>query len=562
MVRLWGEITESKRIGKGKTAGPMPTFAYDLKVKVKGPFSKEMGLAGEVKDKELTVRRDTAFPKEFEKGRRIVLDAAESVPVASPLRVDNPIVEIRSGKAEVKVRVSALDKKLPEIKIEAKGVKAEWKRKPTKPKGGGHWAEGIVAISADSEPEEGVHTVTLTASPDKKSGGDAKKAPSITLMVPNAIDATCRRYRCDIDGDGFEEVVLENAWVRAVGSGRYGARLIAFENRATGVSPFAAKGDFGANDAFSRGGLAHLTAAFTWWGSRAVSGNIPIADAKPASGPDTAMAFRGALPGADGVTIEHSLAIVPDGPLGIARTTFHYAGKKKPADGEKKEDPGEKDEFKVAYRVPMPITFGREEELGRNARMDGIAFHLPCKKKMERRRYEPTPNDWFWIGWSEHFGMTSGYVAAEDEASGAALVMLCDADRLIMVEIADNWSFPILQPQFRNTRLGKDEQVTYPFILAVGDAVAATNDGVALLTLGAPKGKHVPIHVLARGRWGEKDEVRARIKSGKEIRMHRQYTPGVGGYWTGTAEVEAKKGGSVGVNVRIGTGRFSLSAKR
>ena len=137
-------------------------------------------------------------------------------------------------------------------------------------------------------------------------------------------------------------------------------------------------------------------------------------------------------------------------------------------------------------------------------------------------------------------------------------MVLCDPERVIEVTVLDYWTRPVFKPKFRSVRLGKDEQVTNSFGLAVGNAIRATRNGFALLSLGVPIDGRTPLHLLARGPNDRAYDVTAHV-AGSDVRMHRQYIPGIGEYWTGVTSVVST--GSVAATVRVADEEYALSTR-
>ncbi len=231
-----------------------------------------------------------------------------------------------------------------------------------------------------------------------------------------------------------------------------------------------------------------------------------------ANGASAEIGYRLALKEPEGVEFSKEVRVLADLPGVIERYVLRYSGKPKkeeqpgdssdrgdgaplgPTDGRGKDGKKRKDEVDLTFGIRLS-TPSDGHPASRNV------FDVPTGRGMSLVRFHRPGygRRWRWRDWrDEHAGLAAGFLISRHEELGRVLAVLFGPRRVPLVGIRCDFQGPELMIRHAPRKLTKGRRAEFGVGLFIGDAVAASESSMLLVSKGRAGRAGVPVAFTVR----------------------------------------------------------------
>lgn len=486
MQRVLARVLDLKQISENSTEEGFTIVRVLLKVKVEDKGAKGFRLPPRTKGKRHWIVRDYLEPWRVEKGDLIVLDPQEVNSLLSPLRLNPRIVVPREGRIAISLSLhNPFNREglewvvnLGELGGERRGLLGR---------------DGLSNLDFRiAQPREGVHPATA------ECGGFRTKA-----VVPWVKRDSTLSYRLDVNSDGFEEVVLENSWLRAVIIPHLGGRIGSLIYKATNRDKFSSPLEYGKEEYIEYGGSDDRLGTEP-------PGELWNAEFKTV---ELGRSWVLLTHRSKGLEVKKRVEILPNMPALYQRVSFSLRRR------------GEKE---IVYWHRIPFAVG--EQPHRNVVL------VPTQEKLESMRYHAP------LGWPRphsYFGLKFGGLLFHNEEE--SLLCLTDPESIDFAVVRVTRSFLVSFIRRKPTKLKRGESVSYSSLYLLGEGFSISEGSLAIISRGEERRGRVPVSISLR-EVERPGKISASICADQEERklpLTGKDFEGVGRVWTGRVSSRA-----------------------
>ncbi len=483
MQRVLARVIDLKRMSEEGAGSDFSVQKVLLKVKIEDKAAKGFKLPPRTKGRIHWVVRESVRPWTIAKGDRVVLDPEEVRSLLSPLRLEPPIAVSEKGKVTLLLSFdNPLGKSGLRWRVQAEGLGEE--------KEGSFDRANTAKLNLRIQGiGEGAYPVVA------ECGGFQAEA-----VVPIITSGSTLSYLLDVNSDGFDEVVLENGYVRAVIMPHLGGRLASLYYKATGTDKFSSWLEYGKNEYTEFGGSQEVL-------GREPPGDLWDAEFKMAELGSASVLLTHKW---KGLEVEKRVELLPSMPVVHQRVSFSSKG------GGGKE---------VAYSHRMGFAVGERPWMN--------TLLIPTKEKVERTRYHPP------YGWHRdppHYGLKFGGLLFCSEDKRESLLCLTEPDTVECAQVSFTRKGLICSMKRKPIKLKKGDSISFSSLYVLGGDHSIDEGSLAIVSRGQERRGRVPIFVCLRS-----SEVPMRVPAelsleerGRRIKLAEVGLEGVGELWVGS----------------------------
>ncbi len=290
-------------------------------------------------------------------------------------------------------------------------------------------------------------------------------------------------YSQDVDGDGFKEDILENAFLKAVIAPHYGARLWQLQTKSKKQNQLLGSGNYGRDGWVELGGV-----------EESISGvekpdELWNAEYKrEGSKRQPTFNYRFSCEKKEGLEVEKSVSIEPDLPLVYQVSEFKYKGREK----------DEKLKKKVSIEYCPKVFFA----MGGEANFHNL-FFVPTREKLVKARYHKPAWKGRWEDeeweWREKWScIDPGFVLLSNEKRGDSLAILFHPGKISFARLGISSRSPRLFLSHSPRKLKKGARVSFGILFALADVYDLSQEDLLLLSLGELSSAGYPLAIILR----------------------------------------------------------------
>lgn len=450
-----------------------------MKVKLLGPGAKPFRLPKGLKGQTGWVCREYLEPWVPRKGELVILDPEESRGFVAPLWVEPPIIG-----PDLKARLRLSDP--------GDEAASNWEASFLNERWSGRLVGGMELLPLPSPDSPGAHRLNVRC-------GEYEAQAVVVVPNPNQILV----YGLDLNRDGFEEVVIENEFVRMVVLPHLGGRV---------------------------GSLYGLYRPRDWFTSRLsyiqdegveFGGADDRVGKEPGGLWDVQFNFEPESSGVvlrarhQGFEVVKELKLLPGLPLIVERLCF-YAKRAQ--------------ELTSWHRLPIAGGWP-------------VLVYIPTQERLERLRYY-TPRGW--PVWHRYYGLKLEGVLVGDEEAKQGMLCLASSLEVLRVE-HEPWGVDLALHR-SPAKVKPKEEKEYRVVYALGEWFSASENSLILMGRGALSRSFVLVRTQFPGQ-------PTGMANNQPLDFRYQELDGLGGLWVASIKSDQER---LSAELRVGPEEFRL----
>jgi hypothetical protein len=501
MQRILAEIVDVKKFASNKVNGQ--TFSdYLLKVKFKDAACKGYVLPPRVKGRVHSILRTYPYLSRPRIGDEIILAPHEVRGFLHPLRIEPVIVAPEPTELRFKLVLHNPERRRYDYRVILPRSEREM--------AGSLIEEEEVAASIPRTIGYGCH-------PIKARCGSWSTRAVIPIVTPRRVYS----YTIDVNGDGLEERIVENEFLRVSFAPHLGARVESVWLKNSPSDLLGRTFEYGKDGYVDYGGCADHIGEFPgdFWKTKF---------AEEWSGSSAVFSHS-----SKGFQIDKRVRLLPSLPLVHHAVRIRWNGR------------AEKDILcwhRIAVALDDPPS--------------ASVVYIQTEEKPERIRYTP-PAGW-WRDEKDYYGLKYGAVIYSHESGKRVFSFVTDPDAIEFLQCVSVKGLQLVAPYFRRRKLKSHEEIKLHYAYIVGEDFLLDSEACFIAsTTPWYKGRR---YLAIMGKTGQPLEtLKARISTGESITLFPKRLTGVGRFLCARKELRFRE--AARVTFRIGGRQHSLKLR-